>query len=92
MTETAKRKVKLPDVLAALVAQVCPSLAKQATSGQWGPNGAPYTFQRLGPDRVRLTIENPETGDRVGVIGTSNRDAIAQMVARLNHKQAAAKE
>lgn len=58
-------------------------------TGEWGKAGAPYQFETLADGRRRLTVSNPETGDRVGAVGDSNAAAVAALAAKLGVGQEA---
>lgn len=67
------------DKLNRLVRKIVPS----APEGGWGPGGAPYAFTDLSDGRQRLTVEDPETGERIGVVGKDRNDLINQLEERV---------
>lgn len=67
------------DRLNRLVGKIAPSVKV----GEWGPNGAPYTFTTLEDGRQKLVVEDPETGDRIGVVGKDRNDLLNQLEERV---------
>lgn len=66
-----------------LLLKALPNQSERIKAGAWGPSGAPYVFSTLPGGRQRLVIENPETGDRIGVTGSSRDELLDALEAKL---------
>ncbi len=66
-----------------LLTKALPSQAEQIKTGEWGKQGAPYRFSTLEDGRQRLQIENRETGETIGVVGTTRDELLDALEARL---------
>ncbi len=66
-----------------LLVKALPNQAEQVKTGEWGKDGAPYRFSTLDDGRQRLQIENRETGETIGVVGTTRDELLDALTARL---------
>jgi hypothetical protein len=49
----------------------------------WGPGKAPYAFSTLEDGRQKLTVEDPESGERIGVVGNSRDELLDKLEERV---------
>jgi hypothetical protein len=70
------------DKLNEILRKALPGCEKQIESGEWGPNGAPYSFSVTAGGKQRLVIKDAETGDSFGVVGETRDELLQKMAAR----------
>jgi len=76
-------KVTNAERLNTLLEKALPEQAEQIKTGEWGTAGAPYAFSTTRDGKQRLTITNPETEDRIGVVGATRAELLDNLEARL---------
>jgi hypothetical protein len=81
--DLAPRKETRAERLARLLTKALPGDAARIASGQWGQGGPPYEFHTLPGGGQRLLVENRETGERLGVVGTTRDELLDALEARL---------
>lgn len=71
--------------LFALIEKFNPEVSVETLEkGEWGKEGPPYFFDNLPDGRQRLRIVNRETGDQIGVVGSSRDELLDKLEARLS--------
>jgi hypothetical protein len=77
------RKETRAERLARLLTKALPNDAQRIASGEWGTDGPPYVFDTTREGKQRLLVENRETGERIGVVGTTRDELLDALDARL---------
>lgn len=52
--------------------------------GSWTGGKSPYEFTTKADGTIRLTLENPHNGDRVGEVGKDHDEAVEKLAKKMN--------
>lgn len=73
--------MSVSEALHAALVEVGAATSEEIVSGQWVDKQCPYVFKTLADGRRQLTIDKGEALYRV--IGATNQDAVAALVAKV---------